>query len=145
MVRREYPDAPIPAVGAFLVEGGELLLVKRAQEPGAGKWSVPGGAIEVGEKAEEALRREVREELGINISSTRLLDIYDSIFLDEKGRVRYHYVIIEFIAKPSSRTIKPSEEIIDYIWVKVDKVLEMSITPSLRLMIKRHRDVLRSY
>ena len=102
LMGRMYPETPIPAVGAFILKDGKLLLVKRAYEPGAGKWTVPGGAIELGEKTVEALHREILEEVGIRLKNVKLLDIYDAIFRDEGDRIRYHYVIIEFLAEPET-------------------------------------------
>jgi len=139
---REYPDRPVPAVGAFIVNGGRILLVKRGHEPCAGKWSVPGGVIELGEKVEEALRREIKEELGIDVEIMGILDIYDSIFRDKRGNIRYHYVIIDFVAKPKTKNIKPSDEILDYKWVELSEIEEMDVTPSLKRMIKKYGDLL---
>lgn len=145
MSQRKYPRHPIPAVGAFIVHGGRILLVKRAFEPGAGKWSVPGGAIELGETAEEAVKREVKEELGIGLRDLKLLDIYDSISRDPLGRIKYHYVIIDFLARPSSLDIKPSGEILEYRWTKLDEVEEMETTPSVKKLVAKKAGELEEY
>lgn len=133
-----YPEAPIPAVGAFILKDGKLLLVKRAYEPGAGKWTVPGGVIELGEKVVEALHREILEEVGMRLKGVKLLDIYDAIFRDDEGRIRYHYVIIEFLAEPETMEVKLSDEVLDYKWVSLEDVERLDLTCSVRHMIKKY-------
>ncbi|RLF98764.1 MAG: NUDIX hydrolase, partial [Thaumarchaeota archaeon] len=102
MSGKSYPSQPIPAVGAFIIRDGKILLIRRAYEPCAGKWSVPGGAIKLGETTIDALRREIFEELGVKLRSIKLLDIYDYISRDEGGKIKYHYVIIDFLADPEN-------------------------------------------
>ncbi|MCF8884529.1 MAG: NUDIX hydrolase [Aigarchaeota archaeon] len=142
---REYPLYPIPSVGALIVHGERILIVKRASPPSVGKWSIPGGVIEIGETAEEAVRREVREEVGIDIYDAELLDVYDSITRDENGRVKYHYVIIEYLARPSSLEIKYSEEVLEYRWATLEEITTLDITPSLREILKKHREKIKTY
>lgn len=142
---RMYPETPIPAVGAFILKDGKLLLVKRAYEPGAGKWTVPGGAIELGEKTVEALRREILEEVGIRLKNVKLLDIYDAIFRDDEGRIRYHYVIIEFLAEPETMEVKLSDEALDYRWVNLEEVEYLDLTYSVRYMIKKYWGLFREF
>lgn len=64
-MRREYPEQPIAGVGALIVHEGKLLLVKRGVDPAKGKWSIPGGAVELGERMRDAVVREVKEECGL--------------------------------------------------------------------------------
>jgi len=145
LMGRVYPETPIPAVGAFILKDGKLLLVKRAYEPGAGKWTVPGGAIELGEKTVEALHREILEEVGIRLKNVKLLDIYDAIFRDEGDRIRYHYVIIEFLAEPETMEVKLSDEALDYRWVNLEEVEHLDLTYSVRYMIKKYWGLFREF
>lgn len=142
---REYPLYPIPSVGALILYDERILIVKRASPPSIGKWSIPGGVIEIGETAEEAVRREVREEVGIDIQDVELLDIYDSITRDENGRVRYHYLIVEYLARPSSLEIKHSEEVLEYRWVTLEEITRLDVTPSLRELLKKHKEKIETY
>lgn len=103
-MRREYPDAPIAGVGAVIVaedavRGPVVLLIRRGQEPLKGEWSLPGGAVELGETLEEALRREVLEETGLAVEPVEVVKAFDRIARDAQGRVRYHYVLVDFLCR----------------------------------------------
>jgi ADP-ribose pyrophosphatase YjhB (NUDIX family) len=96
---RLYPDRPVCGVGAVVWRDGQVLLVRRANPPRRGEWSLPGGAQEIGETVFEAVRREVLEETGIPIEVLGLVDVVDSIHRDEDGRVRYHYTLADVFAR----------------------------------------------
>lgn len=103
-MRREYPDAPIAGVGAVIVaqdaaRGPVVLLIRRAQEPLKGEWSLPGGAVELGETLEEAIRREVQEETGLAVEPAGVVKAFDRIARDAAGRVRYHYILVDFLCR----------------------------------------------
>jgi 8-oxo-dGTP diphosphatase len=103
-MRREYPDAPIAGVGAVIVaqdvaKGPMALLIRRAQEPLRGEWSLPGGAVELGETLGEAIQREVLEETGLAIEPVAVVQAFDRITQDETGRIRYHYVLVDFLCR----------------------------------------------
>lgn len=103
-MRREYPEAPIAGVGAVIVaedpaRGPVVLLIRRGQEPLKGEWSLPGGAVELGETLEEALRREVLEETGLAVEPLEIVRAFDRIARDAAGRVRYHYVLVDFLCR----------------------------------------------
>jgi len=142
MSDKSYPSRPIPAVGAFIVRDGEILLIRRAYEPCAGKWSIPGGIIELGETTIDALKREVFEELGVRLKSSKLLDVYDYISKDENGKIRYHYVIIDFLVDLESFEITPSNEIIEYGFFTRDEMLSMpDLVSSVKAVIERHPEI----
>jgi len=96
---REYPSHPIPGVAAIIFKDSKILLVKRGKEPNKGRWGLPGGVVELGETVEEAIRREIREETRLKIKPIRLVTIFNSIYRDEQGRVRYHYVLFEYLCE----------------------------------------------
>jgi 8-oxo-dGTP diphosphatase len=98
-MRREYPDAPIAGVGAVIVAGDKVLLIRRAQEPLKGEWSLPGGAVELGETLEEAVRREVLEETGLAIEVVDVVKAFDRIVRDAGRLVRYHYVLVDYLCR----------------------------------------------
>ena len=134
---RLYPKSPIAGVGAVVFKGDRMLMVKRVKEPNKGKWSIPGGAIELGETIYEAARREVREECSIEIEIERVLDSADNIVRDEKGRIRYHYTIIDLFAKYIGGEIKAQSDAEECGWFEPGEIVGMDITPTLRVMLER--------
>ena len=93
---REFPARPIVGIGAVLLRPGAVLLVRRSKPPNAGSWSIPGGAQELGETAEEAARRELLEETGLSVGPLTLVGNVDSIHAEADGRIRFHYTILDF-------------------------------------------------
>ena len=96
---REFPEFPLVGVGAVIIEQGRVLLVKRARPPLLAQWSIPGGALEVGELVREAVMREAREETGLIVEPGELLGVYDRVVRDAHERVQYHYVLIDFLCR----------------------------------------------
>lgn len=129
---RQYPRAPMVGVGAVAIKDGKILLVKRAFEPSKGKWSVPGGLVEVGETLSQACAREMEEETGIKIQVLELINAYDMIVPDEVGKTRYHYVLVDFLARPVGGTEKASVEVLEMKWVTHDEAKLMDMTNSAR-------------
>ncbi|MHB1675662.1 MAG: NUDIX hydrolase [Acidobacteriaceae bacterium] len=97
--QREYPMSPIVGVGAVVFHAGCVLLVRRAKAPLAGEWSLPGGAVELGETLEEAVVREVAEETGLCVVPLQALKAFDHIDRDADGRIRFHYVLVDFLCR----------------------------------------------
>ncbi len=133
---RMYPSRPLVGVGGLVVNReGKLLLVKRAFEPGLGLWAVPGGLPELGETLREALAREILEETGVKVKVKELIDVFDLIVNDEQGRVKYHYVLVDFLAEPLTEEVKPSVETPEVKWVSVKELAEYRLTPTTRRLI----------
>jgi 8-oxo-dGTP diphosphatase len=99
-VKREYPTRPIVGVGAIILAAEGVVLVKRRYEPLAGQWSLPGGAVEVGERLEQSIAREVEEETGLVVEVGPIVEVFDRILLDADGRVQYHFVLIDYLCRP---------------------------------------------
>lgn len=146
-MRREYPTQPIVGVGAVIVDEGKLLLVKRGVEPGKGKWSIPGGAVELGEKVRDAVVREAEEESGLKVEIVidRPLDTVDNIMMDENKRLQYHYVLLQFLIRPKSGTPRSGGDVLDAKWVSLDEVETYDLTTSFRSFFKRHRNELEGF
>ena len=113
-----------------MIENGKILLVKRAFDPGAGKWSVPGGLVELGEKLSEACAREAEEETGLRVQVLELINVFDMIEKEDSGKIKYHYVLVEFLVKPVSGELKPNAEVAELRWFTREetKTLEMTRT-----------------
>src|SRR3977135_2354347 len=107
---RRHPERPIVAVGAVIVDGDRVLLVKRGQEPLKGEWSLPGGAVEIGETLEEAIRREVREETCLDVEVGPIVDVLDRIRYDPDGRIKFHYVLVDFLCRPLGGTLQGASD-----------------------------------
>lgn len=119
------------AVGAIVLDRGELLLVKRDREPARGEWSLPGGRVDWGESLREAVVREVREETAIDIEVEALAGIAERIVPDDAGEVLWHFVILDFWAKPRSHELRAGDDVSEARWVRVEELAEMRLVAGL--------------
>jgi mutator protein MutT len=126
-MEREYPKAPLVGVGAIIVENGRVVMVKRGHAPLAGEWSIPGGALEVGESVREAAVREAQEETGLTVEPTELLGVYDRVLRDEAGRIRYHYVLIDFLCRRVAGELRAAGDADEARWFKADEVAKLTL------------------
>ena len=127
VIRREFPELPLVGVGAIIIEGDRVLLVKRAHPPIQGQWSIPGGVLEVGEMVREAAVREAREETGLVVEPGELLGVYDRILRDPEQRVQYHYVLIDFLCHPVGGELLAASDAAEVRWFRREEL------PALRL------------
>jgi ADP-ribose pyrophosphatase YjhB (NUDIX family) len=132
---------PIVGVGAVIVQDGKLVLIKRGVEPSKGKWSIPGGAVELGEGVRDTAIREAKEECGLDIKlvGDKPMDAIDNVVPDEKGRLQYHYILLQFLARPKGGTLKPTSDATEARWVPLEEVEKYDLTSSFRLFFKKHR------
>ena len=110
---RAYPDRPVLGVGAVVVQDGRVVLVKRAQEPLKGEWSLPGGVVELGETLEEAVAREVAEETGLQVSVGAVIDVFDRIMRDAREQVEFHFVLVDYLCRPIGGTLTAGSDASD--------------------------------
>jgi ADP-ribose pyrophosphatase YjhB (NUDIX family) len=134
---REYPGRPVAGVGAVVIADGRILLVRRAAAPRAGRWSLPGGAQELGETFAEACRREVREETGLEIEILGLVDVVDSISRDADGRVHYHYLLVDLLARPTGGALKAGDDVSDARWFVPDEALALPLWSETARVIRK--------
>jgi 8-oxo-dGTP diphosphatase len=116
-MQREYPSAPLVGVGAVVVEQGRILLVRRGREPLKGHWTLPGGALEVGESLTAGVAREVLEETGLVVEPLQLIELVDRIHRDG-DRVRYHYVIADYLCRVVSGKLCAASDADAVRWVE---------------------------
>jgi len=126
---RAYPDRPFVGVGAVIVDdAARVLLVKRRFEPLAGQWSLPGGAVDVGETLEACVIRELREETGLEVEVGRVIEVFDRIMHDAEGRVQYHYVLVDYVCRPVGGTLTAASDVADVAWVEAAALAEFRLT-----------------
>lgn len=134
---REYPEAPVVAVGTVILDGERALLIQRSNEPGRGRWSIPGGTVELGETLREAALREVREECGLEVELGDVVDVYEVIRPDEGGRIRFHYVLVDFVAQYRGGEPIAGSDSLDVTWATREQVERLDLPERLRILIRR--------
>jgi 8-oxo-dGTP diphosphatase len=135
--RRKYPDRPYVGVGAVIVRDGTVLLVKRKYEPLAGQWSLPGGAVEVGETLEACLVREMREETGLEVSVGPVIEVLDRISHDEEGRVMYHFVLVDYLCWPTGGALRAGSDVAEAIFASPRDLLQYDLTSKATSVVER--------
>jgi len=136
-MKRDYPEHPIIGVGAVIVEGDRVLLVRRDTEPLRGEWSVPGGMLELGEKLRDGVRREALEETGVKVEPDEVLDVFDSIFTDGLGKTQYHYVLIDYLCRPISGEAQAGSDVSDVRWVSLEALPAMGLRESVEQVVRK--------
>jgi 8-oxo-dGTP diphosphatase len=141
---RLYPSMPVVGVGAVIVRRAageaatpEVLLVRRAHPPLEGEWSLPGGALEVGEKLREAVAREVLEETGLEVEVGAVLEVIDSIFPDAEGRTQYHFVIVDYLCRPQRGEAVASSDAAELRWARPDQLCAFELRPITLQVIRK--------
>ncbi len=136
--RREYPDHPLVGAGALVHEQGRVLLVRRRFPPNEGLWAIPGGLVELGETVEEAAVREVGEETGLKIALERLLDVSTEVHIDDSGRRRYHYVLVDYVAARLAGDVVLNGESSEWRWADGDESEGLEMNEVTRKAVRRY-------
>ena len=134
---REYPTFPIPGVAAVTFHNDKILLVIRGKSPSLGKWGIPGGVVEVGETVEQAVVREVFEETNVVVKPVKLITVFNSISRDSEGKVRIHYVLIEYLCEYVSGEVKAASDAPDAKWVPFREMDSIDMMESTRSFVKQ--------
>ncbi len=132
---RKYPDYPYVGTGAVIIDDGKILLVKRANEPNRGFWSVPGGVVRLGETLHSALIREVKEETGLDIEVKDIACVSEEIF--RNGDIKFHYIIIDFFAEVKSGELKAGSDAMDAKWFTFDEVERIQAVEFIKKFVRR--------
>ena len=135
--RRKYPDRPYVGVGAVIVDGGNVLIVKRKYDPLAGQWSLPGGGVELGETLEDSIVREMREETGLEIEVGPVIEVFDRITRDDDGEVRYHFVLVDYLCWPVGGDLHASSDVEDARFVDPSELPHYNLTKKAIEVIAR--------
>ncbi len=105
-----------------------MLLVERGREPLKGYWSLPGGVLETGERLAEGIRREVREETGLEIRIVKVVEIFERIMCDKQGKAEYHYVLIDYLCRASGGKLAAADDVARVEWVPRNELKQYRIT-----------------
>jgi 8-oxo-dGTP diphosphatase len=140
---RRYPSRPIVGVGAVIVVDSKVVLIKRRFEPLAGQWSLPGGTLEVGETLEAGTAREILEETGLVVDVGPVIEVFDRILLDEDRKVRYHFVLIDYLCRPVGGRLQHGSDVADAILVDPDRLEPYGLTPKATSIIQKGIDMVR--
>ena len=139
-MKRLYPDQPVVGIGAVIINQGKIVLIKRGNEPSKGKWTIPGGLVELGESLEAAVIRETKEEVCLDVENPCLIGVVDNVDLDEQGKVKYHYVIIDYLVHVKAGAIKAASDAAELRWVPFNEVEEYNLTASFRVFFRQNRE-----
>jgi 8-oxo-dGTP diphosphatase len=141
-LKRLYPDQPIVGIGVVIVKDGQMVLIKRGNEPGRGKWSIPGGIVELGEHIMQTVIREAKEETCLDVINPRLIDVVDTVDLDPDGKVKYQYVIVDYLVKVVGGEIAAASDAEELRWVPFAEVENYVLTSSFREFFRNNREKL---
>jgi 8-oxo-dGTP diphosphatase len=142
MVKRLYPDQPVVGIGSVIIQDGKIALIKRGNEPSKGKWTIPGGLVELGESLEAAVIRETKEETLLDVENPKLIDVVDNVDLDEQSKVKYHYVIIDYLVHVKAGIIQAASDAEELRWVPFFEVEDYNLTASFRVFFRKNREIL---
>jgi ADP-ribose pyrophosphatase YjhB (NUDIX family) len=141
-VTRSYPNQPVVGIGAVIIKEGKIVLIKRGNEPSKGKWSIPGGHVELGENLKEAVIRETKEETCLDVDNPILLDVVENVDWDELGKIKYHYVIVDYLVHVKGGNIEAASDAAELRWVPFGEVEAYILTASFRLFFRDNREKL---
>jgi len=141
---REYPEHPVVGVGGVVVRDGKALIVKRAHEPRKGEWSLPGGLLELGESLQDAVRREIKEETALDVTVGPIIETFDRVHRDDHGRIRYHFVIVDFVCWPNGGEAMPGSDADGVAWVSVAEIDDYRVNAHAKAVIEKGLKALRS-
>lgn len=131
MSRREYPKQPVVGVGGVVIRDGRALLICRGSEPLAGQWSIPGGALEVGETLVEGVRRELLEETGLEVRVLELIEVFERIVRDSGGLTQYHFVILDYLCEAVAGKPRPGGDATNVAFVGQEELNRYSLTEAV--------------
>ena len=134
---RRYPKRPLVGVGALIFREGRILMAQRGKEPLKGWWSLPGGALELGEELKDAVRREVLEETGLEIRPVAVFEIFERIMRDVAGAPEYHYVLIDYVCEVTGGELRAGDDVCAVEWVSRPDLRQLPITEGTLAVIER--------
>jgi len=140
---REYPNRPVMGVGGVIIDRGRAVLIRRGTEPLLGEWSIPGGTIEIAETLEEAVRRELREETGLEVRVLELIELFDRIYFqdgaaaEDKKKPRFHYVIADYLCEVVGGEPQAGSDVTDLAFAREDELGKFHLTEKATSVLKK--------
>ena len=134
---RRYPEHPLLGVGALIFDRGSILMAQRGKAPLMGQWSLPGGLVETGESLENAVRREVLEETGLEVKPLGVLEIFERIIRSAEGGAEYHYVLVDYICRATGGTLCAGDDASNVQWVERRALKDLHITEGTLAVIEK--------
>ena len=135
--RREYPERPIIGIGGVVISDGRVLLVRRAGPPLQGRWSIPGGILEVGETLIEGVRRELAEETGIDVQVRTLIDVFERIDRDPSGKTLYHFVVLDYLCEAVRGAAQAGSDVTEVAWSAPSELGKYALTEIASRVIRK--------
>lgn len=136
-MNRHYPDMPLTGVGAIIFRDDSVLLVKRGTHPSLGKWSIPGGLVELGESLDAAVRREILEEVGLDVHVVDLVAALDRVMRDREGRIEYHYILLDFLCTAETGNPAAATDAAECRFVPLEQLSSYDMTTGTEKVIRR--------
>src|SRR6476660_9745645 len=133
---REYPEHPVVGVGGVVVRDGKALIVKRAHEPRKGEWSLPGGLLELGESLQDAVRREIKEETALDVTVGPIIETFDRVHRDDQGRIRYHFVIVDYVCWSDAGDATAGSDAEQTAWVSASEIDAYGVNAHAKAVIE---------
>ena len=121
----------------MILRRDSILLVERGKQPMKGYWSLPGGALEVGEQLADAVCREVREETGLEVKAVNVVEIFERIMRDKTGTPEYHYVLIDYLCKVTGGELKAAGDASNAAWIRRKELPGYRVTEGTLEVIER--------
>jgi 8-oxo-dGTP diphosphatase len=134
---REYPDRPLVGAGAVIIVDGRVALVRRGAQPRRGEWSIPGGLVELGETLRQAAEREALEETGLTVQAGEVLEVFESLERDGKGKILYHYVVVDLECRYVSGELRAGGDATEALWAREDELAKLGVSDAATKVIRK--------
>lgn len=137
------PKRAQPSVGTVCFREEDVLLIQRGTKPLVGQWSLPGGRIEFGERAEAAALRELKEETNITANIIGLIDVVDAIFHSRaSGETTRHYLLFDYVATYVSGSPQAGDDAENAEWISPERLTQLDMWDETRRIIEAARAML---
>ncbi|HVB36239.1 MAG TPA: NUDIX hydrolase [Candidatus Acidoferrales bacterium] len=134
---RQYPERPVIAVGGVVISDARVLLIRRAQPPLQGRWSIPGGILELGETIAEAIERELMEEARIQVRPLELIEIYEKVLRLPDQPPQYHFVILDYLCEFLGGNAQAGSDVTEVAWSAEDVLDRFNLTAEANRVVTR--------